>query len=89
MRSVQATSMNYNGAEIVLVLAEWASVKKPADRPIVLRNMSAVFPGKHVVLMSKDPLKADAPAEFFGHAQLVALFTGRRVADFKWTTVKY
>jgi hypothetical protein len=81
--------MSLSGTEIVLCLVDWASVKKPMERPAVFRSMASVFPGKHVILVSKDPLKKDAPAEFFGHAQLVALFNGRKVTDFKWQTVKY
>lgn len=89
MSTVEACSVSVSGTEIVLCLVEWAAVKKPLDRPAVFRTMASIFPGKHVVLVSKDPLKKDAPAEFFGHAQLVPLFNGRKVSDFKWQTVKY
>ena len=89
MNTVQACSLNISGVDLVLVLADWSAVKKPLDRPAMFRTMAAVFPGKHVILVSKDPLKPDAPAEFFGHGQLVPLFNGRKIADFKWQTIKY
>jgi len=89
MNSVQACLLNYSGTEIVLILMDWHSVKRPLDRPALFRTMAAVFPGKHVVLTSKDPLDNNANAQFFGHAQLVPLFNGRKIGDFKWQTIKY
>jgi hypothetical protein len=71
-----------------MVQVEWAQVKNPRDRPMVFRSLEAVFPGKHIVVVSRDPLSKDPAAEFFGHPSLIAPLTGHKMADFPWKQVK-
>jgi hypothetical protein len=82
------SSLAYNGVEFVMVRVEWAQVKNPRDRPMVFRSMEAMYPGKHIVLVSRDPLSKSPSAEFFGHPQLIAPLSGHKMTDFPWAQVK-
>jgi hypothetical protein len=88
MTSYWATTLNLSGIEFILVRADWPAVKNPRDRPLFVRKLESIFPGKHIVIATRDPLSKNPGADFFGAPPLVAFLAGHKLADFPWREVK-
>jgi len=76
--------LNFNGVDFIMIQVEWAKVKNARDRPVAFREMESIYPGRHIVLVSRDPLSKTPAAEFFGHPTLTAPLAGRKITDFPW-----
>jgi hypothetical protein len=88
-KSLQVSGVNVGGREVFLILLNWDAVKGGTELNNTFALVRQLFPGKNLVLVSRDPLKYGQPTVFFGPPDMARLFEGRQIGDFKWSQVNY